>query len=145
MSDLTWLKELHAELWPPQPPRYDNRGRRVPVIKLEAKRQLSADEWQRVCRALVEHKLIAEMIVTNMFGGVGVVLYEHPVYPGLPAEGLITLTEEHLPGREPEPTGGCCSREAWQVFSEFTHTEQNLEWLKRYGLRLPQNPGYYDY
>lgn len=145
MKDIAWLKALHAELWPPQPPRYDNRGRRVPIIKLEAKRQLSADEWQRVCRAIVEHQLIAEMIGTNMFGGVGVVLYEHPVYPGLPVERVLTLTQDHLPDGDPEPSGGRCSREAWQVFSEFTHTDRNREWLTRYGLPLPQNPGHYDY
>ena len=146
MTDIAWLKELSKELWPPQEPSLDAYGRPIPSFKLEASRRLTQDEWVRLKKTIVEHKLIVEMVITNMFGGVGVALYAHPSYPGLPAEPLLLITQDHLPGeKEPEPTEGLCLREAWETFSVFTHTEQNQSYLKQYGLELPRSAGHYDY
>jgi hypothetical protein len=151
MSDLDWVRELQAELWPEEQRKKGGGQTRHGwvQIKLEAKRRLKKKEWQRVCKAIVEHKLIVSMFSTNMFGGVGISINEHPAYPGLPTEHLLTLTQEHLPGKlgkkGSEPTHGACLREAWEVFSEFTHTEQNKAWLKQYGFRQPGSPSSYDY
>lgn len=159
-DDIKWLHELHAALWPPEPPRpRDRYGRSSPRIKLEVGRELTKAEWKRVVQAIAENKLVAEMIGTNMFGGVGVRFYEHPRLPGDDHEHVLTLTQEHLPGPTRydhladraeatdyrEPTGGNCSRAAWDIFSEFTHTEDNRRWLKQYGLDEPRDPAYYDY
>jgi len=156
MSDLDWLRELQERLWPPEQAA---KGRAGNVqIKLEAKRELSKDEWQRVCKAIVENKLVVEMIGTNMFGGVGIRLFEHPPCFGVDeAELILTITQEHLPGpsrydhlrgevAEPEKhVPGSCLRRAWETFSEFSHTEQNKRWLKQYGLRESRGAESYDY
>lgn len=153
---IDWLRELNELLWPP---KQAVKGRAGDVqVKLHAKRELSKKEWQRVRNAIAKHKLIVEMICTNMFGGVGIRLYEHPPVPGVDeVECLLTLTEDHLPGATrydhlrgevPEPEKkhpGSCLRSAWQAFSELSNTEPNLAWLKQYGLQAPREPWHYDY
>lgn len=143
MSDLVWMRQLHEELHPPK----NKNGLR---IKLDASRRLKKKEWARVQKAIVENRLVCEMGCTNMFGGVGIWIYDHPPAPGInEVEHVLTLTQEHLPGKTgkkaKEPSLGCCLREAWEVFSEFTHGDQNREWLKQYGLREPRDPSHYDY
>ncbi len=148
MSDLGWLKELEVELWPKKQ-REEGRANTphgAVQIKLHAKRRLTKEEWGRVCRTILEEKLVVEMVGTNMFGGVGIVVYEHPVQPGMDHEYVLTLTQDHLPGEEdPKPTLGSCLRKAWEVFSEFTHSDQNKAWLKKYGLAEPREAPGYDY
>lgn len=150
MTEIDWLRELETLLWSDE-----EKGIR---FKLHAKRELSKDEWSRVCAAIAKHKLIVEMINTNMFGGVGIQLYEHPPVPGVDeAEYLLTLTQDHLPGptrydhlrgeipEVEEHVPGSCRRDAWETFSALADTEQNRRWLKQYGLQPPRDAGYYDY
>ena len=151
-DDLAWMRELQAALWPPE---QAEKGRlktpHGPVqLKLEAKRQLKKREWKQVKKAIAEHKLIVEMGGTNMFGGVGIWIHEHPPMPGIDKPELIlNLTQEHLPGKTgkkgSEPTQGACLTEAWEMFSELADTDQNLRWLKQYGLELPKSASSYDY
>ena len=146
MSDLQWLKELEAELWPEE---QQKKGRiETPhgavQLKLEAKKRLTEEEWDRIRNVVDEEKLIVEMVGTNMFGGVGIVIYEQPCQPGMDHECVLTLTEEHLLG-DIGATGGACSREAWGAFSELSDTEQNKAWLKQYGLRQPRPASSFDY
>jgi hypothetical protein len=148
MDDLRWLKELNAKLWPDE---QCEKGRVTtphgPVqIKAEAKRRLKKKEWKRIRKAIIEGKLPVEMVSTSMFGGVGICIYRHPCQPGLDHEVVILITQDHLPGkREPGPSMGNCSRDAWKKFSKITHTDENKIRLKRYGLREPREASSYDY
>ena len=152
-DDIEWLRELNEDLW-----LREDDGTFRPKHKVS--RELAKAEWERVKQAIVEHKLVTEMVRTNMFGGVGVRVYQHPIMPGDDHEHVLTLTQEQLPGptrqdylmdrdtEEPDyrkPTKGSCSRAAYDIFAEFTHTEDNRRWLKDYGLKQPQDPGDYDY
>lgn len=151
-DDLAWMRELQAALWPPE---QAEKGRlKTPhgavQLKLEAKRQLKKKEWKQVQKAIADHSLIVEMIGTNMFGGVGIRLHEHPPMPGINETDIIlTLTQEHLPGKTgkkgSEPTMGACLSEAWEMFTELADTDKNREWVKRYGLEEPKPQGHYDY
>ena len=160
-DDIAWLKKLQDDLWPPEPPP-PRPTRSNPYagmkIKLEARRTLSKEELDRALACIPKHKLIAEMFSTNMFGGYGMRLYEHEPYPDTGAQFLIALIEDHLPvatrydhisgnlPKKPERRGQGCGREdAWELFSKFTHSEQNREWVKKYGLDEPKYQSYYDY
>lgn len=35
--------------------------------------------------------------------------------------------------------------DAWELFSKYTHSEKNREWLKQYGLRPSRERSSYDY
>ena len=148
-----WLKELEKELWPPEQKEKGAGTSRVHgriQIKLHAKRRLKKKEWERVKKAIKKHKLVVELVNTNMFGGVGIAIYEHLAAPGIGrADHVITLTQEHLPGKigkkASESTGGNCWREAWEVFSELSHGLQNRQWLTQYSLRQPKEASSYDY
>lgn len=148
MSDLEWLKKLGTKLWPPE---QCEKGRITTPhgavqLKAEAKRRLKKKEWKRVQKAIARHELIVEMVGTNMFGGVGIQIYEHPCQPGMDHEHVLMLTQDHLPGKEePGPSLGACLREAWETFSELSDTEQNRTWLKQYGLKSPRPASSFDY
>lgn len=151
-DELAWMHELQAALWPPE---QQEKGRiETPhgsvQLKLEAKRRLKKKEWKRVKKAIAKHKLIVEMIGTNMFGGVGIRLHEHPSVPGLEeVDILLTITQEHLPGKTgkkaSKPTKGTCLTKAWGMFFELACTEENLVWLRRYRLQQPKDQAHYDY
>lgn len=154
MDDLAWLKSLQSELWPPPPPGpyrppYDRRSRSVDPFKLEACRTLLPEELDRIFAAIPQHKLIAEMFMSGMFGGYGMRLYEHEPYPHTGAQFLVSIIEDHLPGpfggEKPKKPPGAGRPDAWEVFSRFTHTAQNQEWLKRYKLQPSRESTYYDY
>lgn len=140
---IEWLKQLQEKLWPPE---QKAKGRAGKVqLKLEAKRQLSDKEWELVQRAITTHKLVVEMIDTNMFGGVGIRLYEHPPAPGVDEAGhLVTLTEEHVLGPT-GPSGGNCSEEAYELFFALASTEDNRRWCKQYRLEPPRELVHYCY
>lgn len=163
VDDIEWLRKLQNDLWPSKPkPERSLFNRRSDgddiTIKLEAKRTLTKEEFERVLGSIEKHKLIAEMFSTSMFGGYGMKLYDHELYPGTGAQFLVSLIEDHLPvatrydhisgnlPEEPKRRGQGCGREdAWKVFSKFTHAEQNVEWLTKYRLQPSQYQSYYDY
>lgn len=114
------------------------------VVSLEPARGLTEEEWSEILRRTQEDPLVVEMIMTSMFGGVGVRLYSHPEFPGLPPSFLFTVTERMLPGQSLKaPSGGAASREAYQVFYDLASTAKNKAWVKDYKLRAPG--GFVDY
>lgn len=87
-EDRAWLKALNAELWPPTDKR----------IKL-------ADEWGKITRedleralALIEPSpLVTTLYCSGMFGGVGITLFEHELYPGTRPVELLSISEQMVP------------------------------------------------
>lgn len=147
MDDLEWIKELQKELWPEEQRKKGGGKTRHGWVQIaiEAKRELGKREWERVQKAIEENDLIVEMNGTNMFGGVGIWIYEHPAAPGIEkADLVLTITQEHVFG-EREPSGGNCLQEAFDEFTGMSSKERNLEWLKRYGLNPPKSKMYYCY
>lgn len=158
-DDIAWLKKLQEDLWPPKPARKKRFDPYAgPEIKLEAKRTLMREELERVLACIEKHKLIAEMFSSNMFGGYGMSLYDHELYPGTGAQFLVAIIEDHMPvatrydhisgNLPPEPTRrgqGCGREDAWKVFSKYTHSPENVEWLAKYKLQPSRYQSYYDY
>lgn len=141
--DIDWLQKLNDKLWPKEQ-REKGRAGKV-QLKLEAKRELSEAEWARVRKAIEAHKLVVEMIGTNMFGGVGIRLFTHPPVPGVDeADLVLILTEEHVFG-DIGATGGNCNPEAYEAFFELANTEDNRRWCKQYKLKLPREQTHYCY
>lgn len=164
-KDRDWLKQLDKDLWPP-----DHKNG---VVSLEASRDLTHDEYERLTRILDEGNVVLEMICTNMFGGYGIRIYDHEPYPGTGAQYLACITEDHLPAtktrferevtgkgkkiKAPSPSGrhkkldeeghvaGSGSNRAWNYFSKYTHTNQMRDFCKQYKLDAPQSRGHYDY
>ena len=148
-GDLAWLKELHQRLWPPH---HKSNG-----IVLEAYRQLTHEELERVLGLIETHTLLTSMVSIGMFGGFGMRVYEDPPAFGMPPEQVLFLHEGHLPpptrlqralGDAPEPkprVPGCGKPEAWDLFSRYTHSEKNRKALAYFKMDPPREQSYYDY
>lgn len=147
-DDIQWLKDLHRDLWPEDKKKHNGPG-------MVAYRVLTTGEVQEVVRIIRERQLLTYMISTSMFGGYGMEVFAHPAYPGMPPEHLLIIIEDHLPrhtrydelmGRSlPEKKAGCGREDAWVLFSQFTHSDQNRVWLRHYNMRPPQDRSFYDY
>lgn len=72
---MDFFKKLMDEVWVPS-----EEG----VVSLKPARGLTAEEWSEILRRTQEDPLVVEMIMTSMFGGVGVRLYSHPEFQGCP-------------------------------------------------------------
>jgi len=164
-EDRAWLKTLHLDLWP-EPDRrtkgekvrdhFFPESRKTPEPK-PPKELLTQEELDRILDLVREHKLLTSMFSSNMFGGYGMHVYEHEPYPGTGPSKLIAITEDHLPPptrleravgdgeKRPKKHPGCGRDDAWEMFSPFTHSEQNREWLKSYKMEPPRDRTYYDY
>lgn len=137
-TDLEWMRELHARLSDPD---------------LE---KLSKPEFERFLKAIHEYGLLTQMYSAKMFGGYGMRIFEHPIFPGLPPTKLLSITEDHIPAptqydhligeaRPKHRERGCGRDDAWEIFSKFTHSEQNRQWLRRYGMTDSMSREQYDY
>lgn len=148
MDDIQWLKDLNRDLWPEGQKKHNGPG-------MVAYRVLTTKEIQEITRIIEERRLLTYMISTSMFGGYGMEVFAHPEFPGLPPEYLLAVIEDHLPRHTrydeltdrpiPEKKPGRGREDAWILFSRYTHSEQNREWLKQYHMRPPQHRNYYDY
>lgn len=140
MDDQTYtkLKSINDRLWPAD---YKSGS----PVALTPTGKLSEEEWVWVKSVIAEESLVTEMFSANMFGGYGMRLYTHPVYPGAPTDQVLCLVEGNLPGDRPEKVPGCGCDRAWEEFSQFTHSEKNREWLRTYKKPEPRSRGYYDY
>ena len=145
-----WIKDLEKSLWP--------KDRKNPnPVKLEAHRQLTHDERDRVFKDIETFGLVVEMFSSNMFGGYGIAIYEHELYPHTGPQYLLAITEDNLPppSRLERATGdspkvakkvpGSGRDDAWELFSKFTHSDQMREWVDQYKLNKPRERDYYDY
>lgn len=141
-AEASALRELQKELWPT--PHGSGNG-----IKIKAKRPLTASEVKTIFNAIEQEKLLTEMFSANMFGGYGMDVYEHESYPGTGPVFLLRITEYDLPkelnSQLGKPSGGSGSTDAWNLFSKYTHSAQNKEWLQMYKLPAPQERYHYDY
>lgn len=151
-----WLTDLDKDLWPPPPPPEGFPQKKQITIKLEARRTLKVGEFQEVLKLIKDRRLVTQMFCTSMFGGYGMDVFEHEPCPGAGAIHLLRLVEDHIP----KPTAsqvkkghdkhlrkvpGVGRDDAWESFSAFTHSKQNVEWLKHYKMTLPESRGSYDY
>ena len=83
------------------------------------------------------------------------VIYDHPPCFGVPPIKTFDLSERVLPPfdrydrivseKPPEGKPGCGQDRAWELFSRYTHSEQNRKWLEYYGMDPPRERGHYDY
>lgn len=145
---LAYFTRLDERLWP------ENYKSESPVA-MTATRKLTPKEWEDIKYAIGAHELMTNMFCANMFGGYGMYVYGPPQIVGEVPDIILTLVEDNLPEltRFEEMEGktrvkrlpGCGSDFAWEEFSQFTHSEQNIEWLKYFKLELPRSRGHYDY
>jgi hypothetical protein len=151
-TDRDWLKALEEALWPPK----HKNG----VVSLEASRKLSEEEYETLTRILEEDRVVVEMVSTNMFGGYGICLYEHEMYPHTGAQYLCCIIEGHLPATktryerevpskgskgEPDRIPGSGSTRAWDYFAKYTHTPAMKAFCIKYRLKQPEARYNYDY
>jgi len=146
-----WLEDLEEDLWPKE--HVKKPGMR---IKLTAKRPLTFLEFKRVQELIESYGLLTSFFCTSMFGGYGMDVLEHELFPGTGPRHLLRLVEDNLP----DPHRLLVSEEgydkhvkrpgegrddAWEAFSKYTHTEHNIAWLKAYKMELPRSRTHYDY
>lgn len=158
-EDRTWLKQLDAELWPA--PKTDADRDRLTIV-LQAERLLGHGEVERIFAIVETAPLVTEMFSKGMFGGYGIALMEHELYPHTGPTRLLSIIEDHLPPPKgptvydhllgtakptlkPKKHPGCGTDQAWELFSKYTHSPQNSEWLKQYKMRAPEERYHYDY
>ena len=135
---IQWLRDLDASLWPP--------GHKNGVVCYEASREATQEEIDTVCICIEEYRLVTEMHSTNMFGGYGMMVYDNPAAPGVPLVPVLFLIENHLPkGSNSTKPQGCGRDDAWELFSRYTHTDQNKEWTKTFRLKPSRERSHYDY
>lgn len=164
-ADRQWLLDLNLELWPKKDQRSKGEvlrdtifpeARTAPEPKVP-REMLTHEELERVLSLVRGCKLLTSMFSSSMFGGYGMSVFDHEPFPGTGPTFLLALSEEHLPPptrleraaggttRPSKKTPGCGRDEAWKLFSPFTHSAQNREWLKSYKMDPPRERGYYDY
>lgn len=135
---IQWLRGLDTDLWPP--------GHQNGVIHYEASREVTQEELQTVFACIEEFRLVTEMRSTNMFGGYGMMVYDNPAAPGVPLVPVLFLIENHLSkGPGSNRRQGCGRDDAWELFSRYTHSDQNKEWIKMFGLKASRERHHYDY
>ncbi len=149
-EDFAWLRSLDAHLWE------TIKGRLV-----DDKRKLTYDDVDRIGVLIETRNLITELFCSGMFGGVGLTLYSHPVYLGVPPNRLLSIGEQNLPGPRPLTAhehpldveaktypprkGGGVDPYAWELFRGHTTRPDNIRWLKEYGLQTDRPLVYYEY
>lgn len=160
-----WLKSLHLELYPALDKRKSGEklrdqlfpeARTAPVPK-EPRKMLTHEEVDRIV-ALVD----ARAVIVTLFGhgyicGIGASLHEHPNYPGLPPERLLSFRDDHLPpptrfdrvaGNVPPEKPrrqGCLEDHVWEFFNGLASRPDNLRWIKEHGLEPIRPRSSYEY
>ena len=107
------------------------------------KRRLTEDEWQRVQDIIKEHGLGVQMINACMGFGCGIKLWEPPEYPCVPPAFMVTITQDHIPVAEGEPTPRFDA--AWEVFHPLASTEENARLLEFMGIEALKAKVSYEY
>jgi hypothetical protein len=135
---LGYLDSLQDRLWPKS---YKSES----PVSLTVSEHITLQEWAQVKSLIETHKLLTNIFCAGMFGAYGIDIYEHPSYPGTPPRHLLRVVEGNFPARAEKRIPGVGSTFAWQEFSRYTHTEENMQWLKEYKMEPPKSRGYYDY
>jgi len=160
---------LHGELYPPRDKRtfLDKKMEdmfpghsKLPVPPLP-REKLTHAELELVCTLIRRAKLVTVLFPHSPICGIGMHIYEQEVYPGTGPDLLVSIKDEHLPTlndrtwyehildqpKTPKRKKGAgeVEHEAWDLFTTFTHSEQNREWLVGYGITMNFDKTYYDY
>ncbi len=168
-DDRAWLKELEGELWPPKDEdngpllrRLDVAMGRPPRPKPPEPRELvTREELTRIFKIVEEAPLLTALFSHGYICGVGITLYEHELFPGAGPQELFHLTDDHLPrlddrsvyevlrGAPPKPPRkhamGDVRGDVWELFTKYTHSQRNREWLKQYKIQMRFDKHSYDY
>ncbi len=167
-EDRAWLKELEGELYPPKDPdngpwlrRLDEVMGRPPRPKPPEPRELvTREELDRIFKIVEEAPLLTCLFAHGVICGVGITLYEHEQFPGTGPEALFHLKDDHIPRLDdrtvyqhlrgvPEKTRkhspGDVRGDVWELFSKYTHSQQNREWITHYKIRMNFEKVSYDY
>lgn len=142
-DNLTWLRSLQTEIWSEE---IEGDGSRVLL------RHLTYPEVSRIKEVVEQEGLLTSMTEDSLLGGYGMRIYDHPVSPGVPPVRLFYFSERILPEYtrwdcllDRDPPAHLGRDDAWEMFSKYTHSDQNRKWLKMYGMKPPEPRGYYDY
>lgn len=77
------------------------------------------------------------------FGRIGIAFYSNEIFPGDESECLFILSENHLDEKDcpwiNEPTKGNVHKKTWELFSKYTHSENNKNRLKFSNLPAPKD------
>lgn len=133
------LREFSGDLWA----LYRDRVTQSPSSRYgfnQEARTLTESEWEELRGILTVQKGRLVFELTNAcFGfGCGLRVFTRPVGDKGSLELLLTLTQRHLPG------GRAQFRDAWNAFTLFTHTEENIAAAKALGVSAPMEFEYYD-
>ena len=167
-EDRVWLKELHAELWPPKEDadatmlrRLDVAMGRTPRPKPSEPRELlTLDELKRIFKVVEDAPLLTVLRSHGVICGVGIQFFEHEPYPGTGPEKLLFVVDDHIPRLDDRTVyqhmkkvppkvrkhaAGDIREDVWELFSKYTHTQQNREWLTQYKIKMRFDKQSYDY
>lgn len=132
------LERLHKEIWEHHsgPASYGTQ------YWSTEKRRLTDEELAKVLEVAKTHP--CTIYNACMGFGIGMTIWSHPLYPGLPTEGLFHLTSLHLPG---VPVSGHDHfHKGWEIFSAVALRPENVAWCKELKLEEPRDDKWhYDY
>jgi hypothetical protein len=143
---LKWLRDLNSEVWKEEV-SFQTNPRLRKVVSFVVARPLTEQESDHVFSCIEEEGLLTQMVSDSMFGGYRMTVYDHPPVFGVPPIKVFDFSENLLPLYEKllEKKPGCGQDRAWELFSRYTHSEQNCKWLEYYGMETPQERYHYDY
>ena len=151
-EDLTWLQEFSERIWPEI-----GRSTRGYFWDVEP---ITHEELIKLCEVIERNDFVVHLWTYGPLGGIGMSLIQHEVYPGTGPEEVFRIKDEHIPEgsrtwherllgvseKKVESRGqGCIRQDVWELFSQFSHTKQNRQWLTKYKLKMHFEPGHYDY
>lgn len=142
---IDWLSNLEARLWRALSPDRFCRSIYVP-----SELPMDVPEFEALMGVIEDERMVTVM-TSGTFGlaGYGLHAYFHPEAPGLPPMHGILFNSDQLPlefGRGDGSRMGQAHYDwVWALFSKYSHSSQNIAWLKLYGMPLPKGRSYYDY
>lgn len=156
-SHVRWFRNLHSTLW--EKTSQDRFGRSATVER--DNEHVDPEDVLKIFRLTREHRLVTTLGCAT-FGFTGFTLsfytFQDEPYPGVgcDCEFLMSMSDDHLPWYRTRDKMGYPVYEntekklqlAWELFSAFSHSPENLRMLKglaHKGLRPPMGRGHYVY
>jgi len=145
------LRELHKQIWKEEQRHSTRRGLPHNYTALVRARTLTKPELERVLfvwRDAVRRDLGYAFAMGNEEFGFSLAIDVYApgqhIFPGadVPPSHLITVGANHLPWYKGYKESW---QKAWELFSEFTHSEKNRKALREWGMPHPRDESYYDY
>ena len=142
------LRKLQSEMWIHYPPTRGSYGYSKEKGKL-TKRQV-----MNILNTARKFNMPIVICGLGWFADIGVSIYENEMAPTLRGvvkrEHLFTLSENHLNPKDfpwtKNASGGNVHAEAWELFTEYTHSENNVQRIKDSGFKeQPTQKGAFDY